>query len=132
MISTFIGAAHFENGVLSIEPNSRNLIIYADDSPSDNSISVRGPYTVDTAIEDESDQIRMPADAMMTLGIKANDTIKINGETYVINDTREGESDILRLPVEVQKDIGVESKYIIQFNRSYFKSKRSWIYKNTF
>ena len=117
MISTFIGAAHFENGVLSIEPNSRNLIIYADDSPSDNSISVRGPYTVDTAIEDESDQIRMPADAMMTLGIKANDTIKINGETYVINDTREGESDILRLPVEVQKDIGVESKYIIQNSR---------------
>lgn len=117
MISTFIGAAHFENGVLSIEPNSRNLIIYADDSPTDNSISVRGPYTIDTAIEGESDQIRMPADAMMTLGIKANDTIKINGETYVINDTREGESDILRLPVEVQKDIGVESKYIIQNSR---------------
>ncbi len=117
MISTFIGAAHFENGVLSIEPNSRNLIIYADDSPSDNSISVRGPYTIDTAIEDESDQIRMPADAMMTLGIKTNDTMKINGETYVINDTREGESDILRLPVEVQRDIGVESKYIIQNSR---------------
>ena len=117
MISTFIGAAHFENGVLSIEPNSRNLIIYADDSPSDNSISVRGPYTIDTAIEDESDQIRMPADAMMTLGIKINDTMQINGETYVINDTREGESDILRIPVEVQKDIGVESKYIIQNSR---------------
>lgn len=117
MISTFIGAAHFENGVLSIEPNSRNLIIYADDSPSDNSISVRGPYTIDTAIEGESDQIRMPADAMMTLGIKVNDTMKINGETYVINDTREGESDVLRVPVEVQRDIGVESKYIIQNSR---------------
>ena len=117
MISTFIGAAHFENGVLSIEPNSRNLIIYADNSPSDNSISVRGPYTIDTAIEGESDQIRMPADAMMTLGIKVNDTMQIDGETYVINDTREGESDVLRLPVEVQKEIGVESRYIIQNSR---------------
>ena len=117
MISTFIGAAHFENGVLSIEPNSRNLIIYADDSQSDNSISVRGPYTIDTAIEDESDQIRAPADAMMTLGIKVNDTIEINGQTYVINDTREGESDILRVPIEVQKSIGVESQYIIQNSR---------------
>ena len=144
MISTFIGAAHFENGVLSIEPNSRNLIIYADDSPSDNSISVRGPYTVDTAIEDESDQIRMPVDAMMTLGIRANDTIRINGETYVINDTREGESDILRLPVEVQKAVGVESKYIIQNSRlkeifagatithSYNDENSSEIFKETF
>ena len=117
MISTFIGVAHYENGVLSIEPNSRNLIIYADDSPSDNSISVRGPYTIDTAIEDESDQIRVPADAMMTLGIKANDTIEINGVTYAVNDTREGESDILRVPIEVQKSIGVESQYIIQNSR---------------
>ena len=53
MISTFIGAAHFENGVLSIEPNSRNLIIYADTS-TDSAISVRGPYTIDAAIENES------------------------------------------------------------------------------
>ena len=76
MISTFIGAAHFEHGVLSIEPNSRNLIIYADDSTRDNTISVRGPYTIDTAIENESDIIRMPADAMMTLGIKVNEVRK--------------------------------------------------------
>ena len=91
MISTFIGAAHFEHGVLSIEPNSRNLIIYADDSTRDNTISVRGPYTIDTAIENESDIIRMPADAMMTLGIKVNDTIVINGEMFTINETRDGE-----------------------------------------
>ena len=43
MISTFIGAAHFDHGVLSIEPNSRNLIIYADNSPRYDAISVRGP-----------------------------------------------------------------------------------------
>ena len=84
MISTFIGAAHFENGVLSIEPNSRNLIIYADDSPRDNTISVRGPYTVDIAVEGDSDLIRIPADAMLTLGVKANDTIEIDNDQYVI------------------------------------------------
>ncbi len=117
MISTFIGAAHFEHGVLSIEPNSRNLIIYADDSPRDNSISVRGPYTIDTAIENESDIIRMPSDAMMTLGTKLNDTIEIDGESYTINETRPGEPDILRLPIHAKKDLGVETEDVIQNSR---------------
>lgn len=117
MISTFIGAAHFENGVLSIEPNSRNLIIYADNSPRDNTISVRGPYTVDTAIENESDQIRMPSDAMMSLGVKVNDTMKINSETYVINDTRDGEPDMIRLPIEAKTSLNVETGDVIQNSR---------------
>ncbi|WP_405267435.1 glycosyltransferase [Methanobrevibacter sp.] len=118
MISTFIGAAHFEHGVLSIEPNSRNLIIYADDTPRDNTISVRGPYTVDTAIENESNQIRMPADAMMTLGIKANDTIQFDSENiYLINETREGEPDIFRLPIEVKKILDVDDGDVIQNSR---------------
>lgn len=116
MISTFIGAAHFENGVLSIEPNSRNLIIYSDTS-SDSAISVRGPYTVDTAIENESYQIRMPSAAMMTLGVKANDTIEINNEFYTVNETRSGEQDILRLPIEVKKSLNVEDGDIIQDSR---------------
>lgn len=117
MISTFIGAAHFEHGVLSIEPNSRNLIIYADDSPRDNSISVRGPYTIDSAIENESDVIRVPSDAMMTLGIKVNDTIKIGDETYTINDTRPGEQDILRMPNQAKKYLNLRNDDVIQNTR---------------
>ena len=117
MISTFIGAAHFENGVLSIEPSSRNLIIYADDSPRDNTISVRGPYTVDTAIEDELDLVRMPADAMMTLGVKENDTIQIDDDVYTIKDTRDGESNILRLPKEVKNFLNLEEGNVIQNSR---------------
>ena len=133
MISTFIGAAHFEHGVLSIEPNSRNLIIYADDTPSDNSISVRGPYTIDTAIENESDIIRMPSDAMMTLGIGVNDTIRIDGEAYKINETRPGEPDILRLPINAKNALGVESGDIIQnsrLNEIFAKSGVTHTHKN--
>lgn len=116
MISTFLGAAHFDHGVLSIEPNSRNLIIYADDSPRD-TISVRGPYTIDTAIENESSQIRMPSDAMMTLGANINDTIKLGANTYKINETRLGKPDILRLPIEVKKLLQVENGEVIQNSR---------------
>ena len=117
MISTFIGAAHYENGVLSIEPNSRNLIIYANDSPRDNTITARGPYTIDTAIENETSQIRMPSDAMMTLGIKTNDTMVIGGQVYTINDTRPGDQDIIRLPLEAKKELNLETGSIIQNSR---------------
>ena len=117
MISTFIGAAHFENGVLSIEPNSRNLIIYADNSPSNNSISVRGPFTVDVAVENESNQIRMPYEAMMTLGVKLNDTIQIGDAHYVVNDSRGGEGYIIRLPLDARKQLGLETGYVIQNSR---------------
>ena len=117
MISTFIGAAHYDNGVLSIEPNSRNLIIYADNSQSSNSISARGPYTIDTAIENESNQIRMPTDAMMTLGIGYNDTIVIGSKSYTINETRPGEADLLRLPIDAKKTLNLETGSIIQNSR---------------
>ena len=117
MISTFIGAAHFENGVLSIEPNSRNLIIYADDTPRDNSISVRGPFTIDTAIENESNIIRMPWEAMLTLGLDINDTMEVDGKEYLINESRPGEPYIIRLPIQVKKVLKVENDDIIQNSR---------------
>ena len=117
MISTFIGAAHFDNGILSIEPNSRNLIIYADNTPSSNTISARGPYTIDTAIENESGQIRMPSDAMMTLGVDINDTMVINNQEYLINETRPGEPDMLRLPIDAQKAMEVQTGSVIQNSR---------------
>lgn len=117
MISTFIGAAHFDNGILSIEPNSRNLIIYADNTASSNTISARGPYTIDTAIENEYEQIRIPSDAMMTLGVDINDTMVINNEEYIINETRPGEPDILRLPIDAQKAMEVQTGSVIQNSR---------------
>ena len=115
MLSTFIGAATFENGAISIEPNSRNLIIFTENTNS--TISVRGPYTVDTAIENESSQVRIPADAMMTLGVSVNDTLTINGNTYLVNETRPGESDTLRLPIDAKLALEVNDGYIIQNSR---------------
>ena len=129
MLSTFIGAATFDNGTISIEPNSRNLIIFTH-SDSDNSISVRGPYTVDTAIENESNVIRMPSDAMLTLGIKVNDTIVVNDQSYIINETRNFEPDVLRLPLEVKSALHVDDGDIIQNGRLVDLFSKSIIYHN--
>ena len=118
MISTFLGATTFENGAISVQPNSRNLIIFTDVSNNNNnSISVRGPYTIGTALENESNVIRMPSDAMMTLNLKINDTIIINGESYVINKTINFEEDILRLPINAKNALHLEDGAIIQNSR---------------
>ena len=118
MISTFLGAATFENGAISIQPNSRNLIIFTDVSDNNsNSISVRGPYTIGTALENESNVIRMPSDAMMTLNLKINDTVIINGERYVLNKTIDFEGDILRLPINAKNALNLEDGAIIQNSR---------------
>ena len=62
-----LGAATINDGVISIEPTSRNLIIF---SHSDNqTISVRGPYFIDSAIENETDILRIPSDALATMQI---------------------------------------------------------------
>lgn len=114
MISTFIGAATFEEGTISIEPSSRNLIIFADDS--NNTISVRGPYTVDSAIENETDVIRMPSDSLQTLGMNYGDTLVVNGVPYVINDTRNGEGDI-RLPIDAKNTLNLEDGDVLQASR---------------
>lgn len=114
MISTFIGAATFEEGTISIEPSSRNLIIFADDS--NNTISVRGPYTVDSAIENETDVIRMPADSLQTLGMNYGDSLIVNGVPYLINDTRSGEVDI-RLPIDAKNALNLEDGDVLQDSR---------------
>ncbi|MBR0270983.1 MAG: glycosyltransferase [Methanobrevibacter sp.] len=127
MLSTFLGAATFENGSISIEPNSRNLIIFTDQS-SDNTVSVRGPYTVDSAIENESNVMRVPADAMMTLGIRANDTIIVNNEAYIVNDSRSFEPGILRLPLDVKDTFNVDDGDIIQDSRLADIFEKSTVY----
>lgn len=114
MISTFIGAATFENGTVSIEPPSRNLVI---DDNVNNTISVRGPYTLDSAIENETDVIRMPEDALQTLGMSYGDTLVVNGVPYTINDTRMGEEDTLRLPMDAKNALNLEDGAVLQDSR---------------
>lgn len=115
MLSTFLGAAHFENGAISIEPNSRNLILFSDDSNA--TITVRGPFTVDTAVENESDMIRMPQDALETLGLDYGDIVTVNAIQYTINQTRMGELDIIRMPIDVKNHLELADGDILQNSR---------------
>lgn len=106
MISTFLSAAHISDGKISIEPTSRTLVIFPG-SP-DQTIYVRGPYTIDSALENQSTLIRMPQDAMNTLEIKTNDRLLIDEEYYIVNISRPGEENVLRAPLAVQRALDIE------------------------
>ena len=107
MISTFISATTItDDGKISIEATSRNLVIFPS-SPGD-TVSVRGPFTVDSAIENESTIIRMPYSALQTLQLSYGDSIIIGGSPYVLEETRDGETNILRLPSQARSILHVQ------------------------
>ncbi|WP_409200132.1 glycosyltransferase [Methanobrevibacter sp. DSM 116169] len=114
MISTFLGATTVNNGSISVEPTSRNLMITTDEEKP---ISVRGPYTVDAALENELNIIRMPPSALTTLGLSYGDVVQINNKDYIINETRPGEENIIRMPLDVQEYLNVDYGNIIQNSR---------------
>jgi glucosyl-3-phosphoglycerate synthase len=106
MISTLLGSVHVDGGKISIEPNSRNLIIF-NNPASNQTIDVRGPYTIDSAVENELATIRMPTEAIATLELNYGDSIYINGVTYTINQTVPGEENIMRIPVAARNVMGL-------------------------
>jgi len=113
MITTLLGSVHVEGGKVSIEPASRNLIIF--NSPTSNqTVDVRGPYTVDSALENEYSTIRMPTEALATLELNYGDSIYINNEKYVLNVTRPGEDNTMRIPNAARTIMGLNPGDVIR------------------
>ena len=134
MLSTFLSAASFDDGKISVELTSRNFV-YAPADHNQQTISVRGPYTIDSALENETNILRIPDDALSTLEMTVNDTMIIDGKSYTVNGTKEGDSgNRFRLPSRVKHQLdlsdgevipnsrltevfqGITVKHLIQFN----------------
>jgi glucosyl-3-phosphoglycerate synthase len=112
MCTTLLGSVHFEGGKVSIQPVSRNLIIF--NSPTNNqTVDVRGPYTVDKALENENTSIRMPTEALATLELNYGDSIYINNEKYILNVTRPKEDNTMRIPNAALTSMGLNPGDVI-------------------
>ena len=112
MITTLVGSVHVEGGKISIEPASRNVVFF--NSPTNQTIDVRGPYTVDSALENEFTSIRMPSEALATLELNYGDSIYINNQKYVLNDTRPGEDNTMRMPNAARSYMGLSPGDVIR------------------
>ena len=112
MLTSFLSATTITDGKISIEPTSRNLVV-----STDQSVSVRGPYTIDIAIENESDIIRIPNDALNTMEMSAKDKIIINEDIYYVKNTRDGEENTIRIPNKLEKNLQLVNGQIIADSR---------------
>jgi len=113
MLSTLLGAVNVDDGKISIEPNSGNLIIWKNSSDN-RTFDVRGPYTVDSALENENTSIRISNDALATLGLNYGDKLYIMGQGYVLNQPRPGEESIMRIPLQVRQSLYLDVGDVIQ------------------
>ncbi|MCG2827967.1 glycosyltransferase [Methanothermobacter sp. K4] len=113
MISTLLGAVKVDDGKISIEPTSGNLIIWKK-SNENRTFDVRGPYRIDSVLENENNSIRIPEEAINTLGLDYGDRVFLNDEVYTLNRTREGEGNIMRIPTSAREALGVNVGDVIQ------------------
>ena len=122
VLFTMLGSVHVDEGKISIEPAARNVIFWK--QPVENqTIDIRGPYTVDSALENEFTIIRIPQDALDTLELGYGDTITIGGQSYSLNQTIPGEDSIIRIPYNARTALGLNVRDVIRDTdlRNYFK-----------
>jgi glycosyltransferase involved in cell wall biosynthesis len=117
MVSTFIGAMRYSDGLLSCELTSGNLKINIFSNSNTTELTLKGPYKVDSALENESNIIRMPSDALSTLELQYNDSININNVYYNLNETRSDEKNTIRLPNSVRENLGLNIGEIVPDSR---------------
>jgi glucosyl-3-phosphoglycerate synthase len=110
MIFSFIGNVHIDSTEIAIQPTSGNLII-----PIGNIFKseIRGPYTIDSALENEYSIMRMPSEALSTLGLNYGDSVYVNNKEYTLNQTAPGEPDTIRMPLDARMHLGVDVGTVI-------------------
>jgi hypothetical protein len=122
VLFTMLGSVHVDEGRISIEPAARNVIFWK--QPVENqTIDIRGPYTVDSAIESETSIIRIPQDALNTLQLGYGDSIIINKQNYLLNQTIPGEDSVMRIPYNARTALGLNVRDVIRDTdlRNFFK-----------
>ncbi len=110
MISSMSGFIQYNDGTLSIQAVSTNVVLI---DPHGLHLESRGPYTVDSALENEYTVFRIPANAMKTLDLNYNDSIYIFNKKYTILPTIQGEDNILRMPKDARQFLGLNTRTII-------------------
>lgn len=123
VLFTMLGSVHIDEGKISVEPTARNLI-FLKQPITNQSFDIRGPYTVDSALENEYSAIRLPQDAINTLELGYGDHIIINGQNFVLNQSIPGEEEsIMRIPFNARTALGINVRDTIRDTelRNFFK-----------
>lgn len=104
MISSMSGFVQYDDGTLSIQAVSSNVVLIDSHGLE---LESRGPYKVDSALENEYSVFRMPASAIKTLDLNYNDSIYIFDKKYTILPTINGEDNVIRMPNSARQFLGL-------------------------
>lgn len=113
MMSSMAGFVQYTDGTLSVQAVSSNVVLIDSHGLE---LESRGPYTVDSALENEYSVFRMPASAMKTLDLSYNDSLYLFNKKYTILPTIPGEDNVIRMPNDARQFLGVSIGTVILDN----------------
>ena len=113
IVFSLLGSVHITSNEISIEPASRNLVISTSPEPR-SSVDVRGPYTVENALENEEQLIRLSNSALNTLQAQYGDNLYIDGKYYQLEQSVNNENDLIRIPESARKILDVTPGTVVR------------------
>lgn len=113
IVTSLLGSVSISSNEISIEPTTKNLVISTDHQPR-SSFDVRGPYTIESALENEPHLIRLPNAALNTLHAQYGDYIYIGDETYQLEQVVNNEDDLIRIPEAARQQLDVKADDVIR------------------
>ena len=113
IVASLLGSVSISSNEISLEPTTKNLVISTVSQPR-STVDVRGPYTVESALENELHLIRLPNSALNTLHAQYGDYIYIDGERYQLEQVVNNENDLLRIPESARTFLNLKLDQVIR------------------
>lgn len=113
IVTSLLGSVSITSNEISIEPTTKNLVISTDPQPR-SSVDVRGPYTIESALENEPHLIRLPNTALNTLHAQYGDYIYIGDDTYQLEQVVNNEDDLIRIPEAARGELDIKVDEVIR------------------
>lgn len=113
IVTALLGSVKITSNEISIEPATKNLVI-SNSGTTGSSVDVRGPYTIESALENEPQFIRLSNSALNTLQAQYGDFIYIGGEHYQLEQAVNNESGIIRIPEAARSELKIETGTVIR------------------
>ncbi|MBE6485861.1 MAG: glycosyltransferase [Methanosphaera stadtmanae] len=113
IVASLLGSVSISPNEISLEPTTKNLVISTVSQPR-NTVDVRGPYTIESALENEPHLIRLPNSALNTLHAQYGDYIYIGGERYQLEQVVNNENDLIRIPESARTVLNLKPDAVIR------------------
>ena len=129
IVVSLLGSVNISSNEISIEPTSKNLVISTSPEPR-SSVDIRGPYTIESALENEQQLIRLPNTALNTLHAQYGDFIYIGGEQYQLEQAVNNENDLIRMPEAARDVLDVKTETVVRDSDLKSIFEKSFIVRN--